>query len=280
MFEPERQYRRRDLHEVYGGQRQGGISTPSDAPIIFLFSGAGQQYGYRDGFDDAGRLFRYSGEGQRGDMHFVRGNAAIRDHADTGRDLHVFEADGAGFARYVGQMVYAGHELVPNTPDVDGHIRTSIVFHLVPIEGADPRATSPADVAEALLSADDAPRLPDLWTSPMATVLEAALARADQAPTARDGRRIVRTRSEAVRVYVQRRANGRCEGCGSPAPFQTVEARPYLEPHHIRRLSDGGPDHPGWVIALCPNCHRRVHHGADGSDYNHQLMAAMTRLMA
>src|ERR1700746_1774493 len=24
-----------------------------------------------------------------------------------------------------------------------------------------------------------------------------------------------------------------------------------------RRLSDGGPDHPRWVVAVCPNCHRR-----------------------
>jgi HNH endonuclease len=38
----------------------------------------------------------------------------------------------------------------------------------------------------------------------------------------------------------------------------------YLEPHHLRRVSNGGPDHPAHVISLCPNCHRRVHAGADG----------------
>jgi 5-methylcytosine-specific restriction enzyme A len=75
-------------------------------------------------------------------------------------------------------------------------------------------------------------------------------------------------RSEAVRVYVLRRANGTCEGCRAAAPFLTSRNRPYLEPHHIRRLADGGPDHPRWVAALCPNCHRRVHHAHDGDAFN------------
>src|SRR5262245_24722834 len=32
------------------------------------------------------------------------------------------------------------------------------------------------------------------------------------------------------------------------------------------------------VIALCPNCHRRVHAGADGETYNAQLNERMTTI--
>jgi 5-methylcytosine-specific restriction protein A len=64
--------------------------------------------------------------------------------------------------------------------------------------------------------------------------------------------------------------------CNAPAPFQRLDGTPYLEPHHLRRLSDGGPDHPAHVIALCPNCHRRVHAGVDGKTYNAQLNSTMT----
>lgn len=39
----------------------------------------------------------------------------------------------------------------------------------------------------------------------------------------------------------------------------------YVEPHHTRRLTDGGPDDFHHVIALCPTCHRRVHYGTDGA---------------
>lgn len=72
--------RQRDIHQRYAGQQQGGISTPAGAPYVFLFTGeTGAQYGYSDGWRDDG-LFAYTGEGQRGDMQFVRGNKSIRDH--------------------------------------------------------------------------------------------------------------------------------------------------------------------------------------------------------
>jgi HNH endonuclease len=79
---------------------------------------------------------------------------------------------------------------------------------------------------------------------------------------------------------------GSCQTCRSahrltrdaPAPFLRTDGTPYLEPHHLRRVSDGGPDHPAHVIALCPNCHRRVHGGADGQTYNTTLIAMMLTL--
>ena len=37
-------------------------------------------------------------------------------------------------------------------------------------------------------------------------------------------------------------------------------------------------DHVEFVIALCPNCHRRVHAGADGATYNAELLERMRRL--
>jgi len=84
-------YRRRELHEQFGGQRQGGISTPAKAPIILLITGeSGKQHGYSDEWTDDG-LFLYTGEGQRGDMKFAAGNRAIRDHASKGKSLQVFE---------------------------------------------------------------------------------------------------------------------------------------------------------------------------------------------
>ena len=42
-----------------------------------------------------------------------------------------------------------------------------------------------------------------------------------------------------------------------------TDGSPYLEPHHITRLADNGPDHPAKVIALCPNCHRKAHSSQD-----------------
>jgi 5-methylcytosine-specific restriction protein A len=80
-----------------------------------------------------------------------------------------------------------------------------------------------------------------------------------------------------VRLYVLARAAGVCESCNQPAPFMTAKGQPYLEPHHTRRLSDGGPDDPRFVGAVCPSCHREIHHGMHGQAKNDALIVVIQR---
>lgn len=90
-------YKRRvDIHERFGGQQQGGISTPARIPGIFIFTGHGAGIiGYKDRYLPDGTL-RYTGQGQTGDMRMISGNAAIRDHAAQGKDLLVFSQQAKG----------------------------------------------------------------------------------------------------------------------------------------------------------------------------------------
>jgi 5-methylcytosine-specific restriction protein A len=78
-----------------------------------------------------------------------------------------------------------------------------------------------------------------------------------------------------VKDYVLARAGGICELCKKAAPFLRPNGEPYLEPHHSRRLSDGGPDHPRWVGAICPTCHRNIHYGKEGEILNAKLEEAL-----
>lgn len=80
------------------------------------------------------------------------------------------------------------------------------------------------------------------------------------------------TRSPAIREYVKARADGVCEACDSPAPFENRDGDPYLHAHHIHELSDGGSDTINSVAAVCPNCHYRIHHGRNGDEYNQELL--------
>ena len=58
------------------------------------------------------------------------------------------------------------------------------------------------------------------------------------------------------------RANGYCEKCNQLAPFlRKTNNSAYLEVHHIKTLSENGNDELKNVLALCPNCHREIHHG-------------------
>lgn len=63
MFELGKVYRRKDLHEEFGGQEQGGIVTPRSQPLILLITGeGGADYGYLDEERNDG-TFLYYGEG-------------------------------------------------------------------------------------------------------------------------------------------------------------------------------------------------------------------------
>lgn len=125
--------RQRDIHDRFGGQWQSGIVTPRQAPLIIVFtSAAGHQHGYYDYWDENG-IFHYFGAGQEGDMEFVRGNSALRDHIKDGKQLLVFQALGGGIHRFQGEFVCLGYDIVPNHPDKNGNLRNAILFRLRPV---------------------------------------------------------------------------------------------------------------------------------------------------
>ena len=65
----------------------------------------------------------------------------------------------------------------------------------------------------------------------------------------------------SVRVYelmAITHAEGKCELCGNEAPFIDKSGTPYLEVHFVDWLSEGGEPIPTNMVALCPNCHRRI----------------------
>ncbi|WP_265516582.1 HNH endonuclease [Nitratireductor luteus] len=69
-------------------------------------------------------------------------------------------------------------------------------------------------------------------------------------------------RSEHVIAERLEIAGHHCESCGKEAPFlRNSNGLAYLEVHHKKPLSEGGLDTVENTIALCPNCHRREHHG-------------------
>ena len=259
------EYRRRDIHHEYGGQMQGGISTPANHPMIFLFTGEqGEIYGYHDGFQNDG-LFWYTGEGQVGDMEFVRGNLTIRDSAITNKDIHVFEylVRGSGMVRYLGMMDYVGHHL-SQAPDIHNNLRDVIIFELAFVDNRN-QTSSTGERSPVVLSENQ------LWRQTIEELRELALTSTSRSERAQERRVNVYLRSAAVKIYAQRRANGICEGCREPAPFIKPNGQPYLETHHLNRIADGGPDIPDGVAALCPNCHRRVHYSDDAKEYNRSI---------
>ena len=131
VFIKNKLYKREDLHNEYGGNRQSGISSCKEHPVVFIFSGnSGEKYGYEDGWDNE-NIFRYSGEGQIGDMVFTRGNLSILNHKEDGKKIYLFEkTTESGYWKFIDELIYLSYDYYPTT-DRDGNKRNGIRFNLV-----------------------------------------------------------------------------------------------------------------------------------------------------
>lgn len=259
-------HRRSDLHEQYGGSRQSGISSSRSHDVIFIFTGqSGEQHGYQDTYDPHSGMFLYTGEGQIGDMEFVRGNKAILDHSKNKKHLLLFEQTTRGYCRYLGEYVYVSHHW-DERPDTEGNNRRAIIFEL--------GQTALDSLNEYGLVESQEPYLksPLSPTSPLRELRNAAVTGKTKGTDTRSVQKKIYVRSLAVKMYALARARGICESCQSEAPFINRHKQPFLEVHHLHRVADGGPDDPEGVAAICPNCHREIHFGLDGSSKNDKLI--------
>ncbi|RYY23992.1 MAG: HNH endonuclease [Sphingomonadales bacterium] len=85
-------------------------------------------------------------------------------------------------------------------------------------------------------------------------------------------------RDPEVKAWVLRNAEGVCECCQQQAPFESISG-PFLEVHHVQRLADKGADTVENAIAICPNCHRRLHYALNAAELIDQIYARIGRLI-
>ena len=124
-------------------------------------------------------------------MQFVRGNLALRDHAENGEDVHLFEQE-AGGLRYVGQVVVAGWNWQDDVPDRNKNLRRAIVFDLVAF---DDELGTPTPSAPTIGSSD--PR----WTMPLDDLRSRSARTLGEPPGSTVAKRNVYQRSDDLKVY-------------------------------------------------------------------------------
>ena len=121
-------YKRSELHDTFGGNRQSGISSCKAHPFIFIFStDRGESNGYDDGWFNDNQYFRYSGEGQIGDMVFKGGNKALLHHTEDSKQVFLFQEAQKTFVELKAKLELVDFEELVG-PDREGDNRRVISF--------------------------------------------------------------------------------------------------------------------------------------------------------
>lgn len=198
---------------------------------------------YRDVWKDG--VLHYTGMGKIGDQVLKGNQNGTLFHSDTnGVEVHLFEVMEKSIYTYRGVVRLAGKPYREEQLDDNGNMRKVWMFPVKPVLGIAGSEKEPTEKQLTKLSNCELARRRDM--NPV-----------DKKPKTVES--TVYYRDPYLKEIVKRIAEGKCQFCGNDAPFIDKNGEPYLEEHHVKKLADGGTDTIDNVVAICPNCHRKMH---------------------
>jgi len=239
-----------ELAETFQCSTNGGMRRAHKTNSLVIVSSHVKAI-YEDRWIDG--VLHYTGMGLTGHqkLGFAQ-NKTVAQATTNGVDLYLFEAFKANEYIYRGEVSLAAQPYQEIQPDASGAERNVWMFPLQLKDGSVPLI----DIELKNKIEEKAERKVKRLSN------EELLKRAKAAPKKAGARAVQTTQAQRdpnISEYVKRRAAGFCELCKEPAPFNNKKGNPYLESHHILWLSKGGDDSIKNAVALCPNCHRKMH---------------------
>ncbi|MDX7997959.1 HNH endonuclease [Xenorhabdus sp. Reich] len=199
-----------------------------------------------------GKTLHYIGMGTKGDqtLTFAQ-NRTLAESKSNGVKVHLFEVFKDKEYTYVGKIELVDDPYTEQQPDADGNDRLVYVFPVKLIKG------------EHIVLESDIYTLCMQKTNRARKLSNDELKQCIRRGSKKSGSFIQYSvryeRNACITEYAKRVAKGICQLCLSPAPFCNERGEPYLETHHIVWLSKGGADTIENTVALCPNCHKKMH---------------------
>lgn len=239
-------YSNSEICENFHVANMGGIrKSNSKRAIITIAFTHNPTFKHYDYWVD-NTLYFY-GQGAYGNQDLSIGfNRSLAEAPKTGYTIYLFEKFGPDQYLYRG-IVELSEVRTEIGLDKEGNEREMLLF-LLKLKGQQDF------VPEELLDQED--KAADDEARKMSALDVIKVAQDDADSLMGYQRRIVKTvnRPSAVtKRYVLMRAQGRCELCGKPAPFE-IDGEPYLQLDHIIPISRGGSNSIDNLAALCPNC--------------------------
>jgi 5-methylcytosine-specific restriction protein A len=239
------------LRAIFKCSSQGGMRRSIRTNSLVLISDHTKST-YEDKW--IGKIFHYTGMGLTGEQSLsFHQNKTLVESKESGVNLYLFEVFEEGHYVYIGEVELADGPYRSRQPDSEKTIRDVYIFPLK-LKG---RKRPPLLKKELLETKEEIIRK-KAHKLPLAE-LEFQAKYSFKEGGKREVVSEVYERDQIVSEYTKRKADGMCQLCNQPAPFRNLDGEPYLETHHIDWLSKDGKDLIENTVALCPNCHRKMH---------------------
>ncbi len=123
----------------------------------------------------------------------AKGNLAIRDHQDNGKEILLFEAVSQGMVRFVGHCDYITHH-IEERPDKNGKQRSVFIFHL---------DINPATKIEGVASSKATYPIKPTKSTTLKQLREIALSSTPTSASEKEKLIHVKYRSDAIKFYAK-----------------------------------------------------------------------------
>lgn len=252
-------YSNNEIRSVFKCSDMGGMRRSVKTNALVLISKHNNPL-YDDSFDENGNIL-YTGEGQIGDQKLeYRQNKTLACSDTNGVKIYFFESYKDNEYYYRGEVKLSGSISTAKEKDKNGNLRSVFKFPLKTVDNFNKILIKESDLENS-----EEAKIKEVQKLTLGQLREAAKNVSGNIIT----REVITTyheRSQVISEYIKNRASGICDLCGKEAPFKTKTGKPYLESHHVITLADGGPDVMYNAVALCPNCHRKMHAIKDKKD--------------
>ena len=237
-----------DIVRIFNVANMGGMRKNKKANILVIISDHTKGI-----YDDKyyGQQLHYTGMGKLGDQKLEKQNKTVAESNINGVKIFLFEVFKPKEYIYQGIVKLEEKPYQEVQKDVEGKNRKVWIFPL----SLEKNTFIDLKVYEECLAKKQSLLSKKNKAELYEIIKEKECKKASYRKTVNN----TYIRDPYIIEFAKLRANGYCQLCGNEAPFKNPMGEPYLEVHHIVWLSRGGTDTIDNVVALCPNCHRKIH---------------------
>ena len=245
-------YSDKNIQQAFKCSTQSGMNRSHATNSLVLFVKHNKSL-YDDVWNND--ILYYTGMGQVGDQSiYYAQNKTLNESNINGVSVHLFECFENGKYIYDGIVELSDKPFFAKETDINNDLRKVVKF---PLKFKDSKGRKAIPTKKMVESCKKAHKV-IINKIEDNKLKEAAKNAGTSEPNSITSNTTTYKRNELVSEYTKRRAKGFCDLCGKEAPF-TSKGEAYLECHHVIHLANGGPDAIYNTVALCPNCHRKIH---------------------